>query len=136
MEECNERMLTLRDLPLHPIPIAGPETALDEAIRLLESEPLKAVALVDDRAYMGLFTQDALESGLIPRGVDRATISVGPYAHPARVVGHPEMTVEQALSAMIRKNIDLIPVVANNSFLGVITRADLERQVAFNAAAS
>jgi CBS domain-containing protein len=120
-------MVTLRDVPLRSVPVAEPQTALDEVTRLLESDPLKTVALVGDEMYMGIFDEEALRSDLIPRRVDPATLAAGPYARTP-LPGHPEMTAEHALALMQRRNEDVLPVVENNTYLGVVTRADLERR--------
>lgn len=122
-------MVTLRDVPLRSVPVAEPQTALDEALRLLKSDPLQTVVLVGDEAYMGVFDAAALRSDLIPARVDPATLEVGPYAS-SHAVGHPEMTVDQALALMRRRDQDVLPVVENNIYRGVVTRADLERQAA------
>jgi signal-transduction protein with cAMP-binding, CBS, and nucleotidyltransferase domain len=118
-------MVTLRDVPLRSVPVAEPQTALDEVLRLLKSDPLQTVVLVGDEAYMGVFDAAALRSELIPARVDPATLEVGPYASP-HAVGHPGMTVEQALALMRRRDQDVLPVVENNIYRGVVTRADLE----------
>jgi CBS domain-containing protein len=123
-------MLTLRGVPLRQVPVVEPETALDEAMRLMREEPLKTVALVGDGTYMGIFNEDALGSELIPRGVDPAMVPVGPYVLPSRVVGRPEMDADQTLAAMWRRGLDVIPVVENNIYLGVVTREDLEKRPA------
>lgn len=120
-------MLTLRDVPPRPVPVAEPQTALEEVLRLLEEEPLHAVALVGDETYMGMVFANSL-GDLVPPGVDPATVPIGPYVHTSRVIGHPEMTVEQALVLMQRKGQDIIPVVENNLYRGVVTRGDLEKR--------
>ena len=123
-------MKTLRDVPVRTVPVVEPQTALDEAVRLMRESPVHTVALVDDEEYMGLFTPDALESDLIPRGADLSLLPIGPYVHPARVVGRPDLPVEEALALMVRKGLDVIPVVDNNTFRGVVTREDLEKALA------
>jgi CBS domain-containing protein len=123
-------MKTLRDVPLRSIPIVGPETFLDEAVRELENEPLRAVALVNGQMYMGLFTEDALLPGLIPPGADYSTLAVGPYIHPARVVAEWDSPVETILAAALRKNQQIIPVLNNRVFHGVVTVEDLENAAA------
>src|SRR5262245_10459832 len=120
-------MKTLREVPARPVPVVGPQTALDEAVRLMRAEPLGVVALVGDGTYMGVFDEGALESDLIPRGADLSLLAVGPYVHPARVVGRAEMPVGEALSLMVRRGLDVIPIVDNNTFRGVATREDLEQ---------
>lgn len=118
-------MATLHQVPLRAVPVVEPQTALDEAIRLLEDEPLKTVVLVGDEMYLGVFNNAALHSDQIPRRVDRATLAVGPYALTPSAL-HPETTVEHALALMQRRGEDTLPVVENNTFLGVVTRDDLE----------
>jgi CBS domain-containing protein len=121
-------MPTIQDMPLHPIPVVEPETALDEVIALVQSEPLHTVALVGEEQYMGILNADALaDSALIPPDADRSLLAVGPYVHPARVIAHPHHDVEEVLAAMNRRGLDVAPVVDNRTFRGVVTRADLEK---------
>jgi CBS domain-containing protein len=119
-------MKTLRDVPVREVPVVEPQTPLDEVVRLMEAEPLRTVALVGDQMYMGLFNDDALESELIPTGADLSLLTVGPYVHPSRVIGEPDMPVDVVLALMTRKHQDVIPVIDNVTFRGVVTRQDLE----------
>ena len=116
---------TLRGIPLRQIPVVEPQTSLEEARRLLDEEPLRAVALVGDQMYMGLFDDNAVNSELVPPGADPTLLAVGPYVQPARVVGTPEMPVETARAQMTRKGATLLPIVRNRTFLGVVTLEDL-----------
>jgi CBS domain-containing protein len=116
----------IRDVPLHSIPVVEPEAALDEVVDLAKREPLHAVALVNEGQYLGLFTLDVLGSELIPAGADLSLLAVGPYVHPARVVAHPDEDVRAVRDAMRRLHMDIAPVVANRTFLGAVTRADLD----------
>lgn len=124
--EGSGRMKTLHEIPLRSIPIVGPETFLDEAIRQLEDEPLRAVALVNEQQFMGLFTDDDLLPGLIPPGADLSLLAVGPYIHPVRVIAEWNASIETVLAAAVRKNQALVPVVQNRVFRGVVTREDLQ----------
>ncbi|MEI6431005.1 MAG: CBS domain-containing protein [bacterium] len=119
-------MKTLRDATLRALPIIGPETFLDEAIQELKEEPLRAVALVNEQQYMGMFTEEDLLPGLIPQDGDYSTLAVGPYIHPTRVVAEMDSPVEAILSAALRKGQNLIPVLNNRIFCGVVTVADLQ----------
>lgn len=119
-------MLTLADVPLHEVPVVEPETALDEAKRLMEGDPLKMVVLVGDGMYLGIFNEEAQSSSLLPKGTDPALVAVGPYIHPSRIVGTPDMAVDFALSVMQRRNQATIPLVENRTYRGVVTREDLE----------
>ena len=119
----------LREIPLRSVPVVEPQAALDQVLRLLDEEPLGTVVLVGDGMYMGIFNQAAREN-LVPPGADPATLAVGPYVHPARVIGRPDMSVEQTLARVQRRGQDILPVVQNNRYLGVVTREDLEKPAA------
>jgi CBS domain-containing protein len=119
-------MKTLREIPVRQVPVVEPSTTIDEVVRLMEEEPLRTVALVGDGMYMGLFNEGALESSLIPPGTSLADLEVGPYVHPSRVVGSPDMPVALVVDLMRRKGQDIIPVVDNRTYRGVVTLADLE----------
>ena len=123
-------MPTIQDMPLHTIPVVEPEAALDEVIALVQSHPLQTVALVSDEQYMGIFNEDALtDSALIPDDTDRSLLVVGPYVHPTRVIAHPTSDAAEILAAMHRRGLEVAPVVDNRTFIGVVTRADLEKAV-------
>ncbi|MBB6051756.1 CBS domain-containing protein [Armatimonas rosea] len=117
-------MSTLADATLRSVPVIDPQTSLDEAIALLEADPLQTVVLVGDEMYMGILNAAMLESSLIPAGADRATLQVGPYVRPTRPLS-PETTTQEALAALERKGAPALPVVAGNVYKGVITRAEL-----------
>ena len=121
-------MPIIQDMPLHSIPVVEPEAALDEVIALVQSHPLQTVALVGDEQYLGIFNEDALtDSALIPDDADRSLLAVGPYVHPARVIAHPASDAAEILAAMHRRGLAVAPVVDNRTFVGVVTRADLEK---------
>jgi CBS domain-containing protein len=118
-------MKTLREIPLRQVPVVEPSAALDEAIALMEADPLKTVVLVGDEQFMGVFNQEALESNLIPPGADLSLLQVGPYVHPSRVIGDFNSPVETVIAHMKRRGLDLIPVVENVTYRGMVTLADL-----------
>ena len=119
-------MKTLRDIVLRQVPVVEPSASLAEVIALMEDEPLKTVVLVGDEMYMGVFNQAAIDADLIPKGEDLSLLQVGPYIHPSRVVGEFHMTVPDTLALMIRRSMDVIPVVDNRIYRGVVTQADLQ----------
>ena len=119
-------MTTIGEITLHQVPVVEPQTTLDEVIRLMEAEPLRVVALVGDEMYMGIFNDEALQAELIPRGADLSLLTVGPYVHPSRVMATRESSVDVVLAQMVRKNQNVVPVLDNRIFLGVVTRKDLE----------
>jgi CBS domain-containing protein len=119
--------MRLSEVPLRQIPVVEPQTALSEVIYLLRNEPLRAVALVGDEQYMGVFRQEDLESGLIPAGADPDTLAVGPYASGPRVSAPPDADAADALALMRRHDLKLLPVVSRATLKGVVTREDLER---------
>jgi CBS domain-containing protein len=122
-------MKTIGEIALHQVPVAEPQTTLDEVIRLMEAEPLRIVVLVGDEMYMGIFNDEAVNAELIPKGADLSLLTVGPYVHPSRVIAEKESPVDVVLAQMVRKNQTVVPVLDNRIFVGVVTREDLEAAV-------
>ena len=119
-------MSQIKDVTLHSVPVVEPSAALDEVIDLMESDPLHSVALVNEGQYLGLFNQNALDAELIPRGADYSKLEVGPYVHPVRIIAHPDESISSVRDAMRRHGLVAAPVVANRSFRGRVTLADLD----------
>ncbi|WP_395088397.1 CBS domain-containing protein [Armatimonas sp.] len=118
-------MTTLADVTLRSVPIVDPQDSLENAIALMQADPLQTVVLVGDEMYMGMLNAQMLESSLIPSGVDLSTLQVGPYVRPTRPL-HPETTVAEALAALEHKGVLALPVVAGNVYQGVVTRGELK----------
>ena len=117
--------MTLSQIPYRTVPVVEPSTSLDEVLYLMEAEPLRTVVLVGDEQYMGVFNDAALRD-LVPAGANLADLAVGPYVHPVRVVGGPEMDAQAALDLMERKNQSVLPVVERRvNYQGVLTREDI-----------
>ena len=119
--------MTLGEMTLRQVPVVEPSTAIDEVVGLMQGDPLGTVVLVGDEQYMGVFNQDALDSGLIPTGANLADLAVGPYVHPARVVAEKRMAAGDVLAHAERRGVDVVPVVDGPRYLGVVTRADLTK---------
>ena len=123
-------MITLRDVPLRKVPVAAPETALDEAVARMNDGPLKTVVLVGDGMFMGIFDENSLTAGGIPPGAEHSLLAVGPYAHRPRVVGQPDMPVTEVLEALVRHGQEVLPVLGGIIYRGVATREDLQKIIA------
>ncbi len=121
-------MKTVGDISLRETPVVEPSTALDEATRIMRESPLRTVVLVGDEQFMGVFNEAALESNLVPSGIDRSEIAVGPYTHPVRLTADPATPLDYALAQMRHRHVEVLPVVRGGVvYLGVVTREDLEK---------
>lgn len=124
--------MTLGQIPVRTVPVVEPSTFLDEVVYLLRNEPLQTVVLVGDEQYMGVFNAQALQD-LVPPGANLADLAVGPYVHPARVVGSPDMDAAVALELMERKNQTVLPIVEHRvGYKGVLTLDDVAQAAAAN----
>ncbi len=126
-------MMTLRDLPLRSVPVVTPETSLQDSLDQMSDNPLGTVVLVGDGMFLGVLDAESLAGG-IPPGEDLSTLSVGPYAHHARVLAAPSTSVDDALTLLNLRNRDVLPVVQGVRYKGVLTREDLENTAAAKGA--
>lgn len=128
-------MMTLRDLPLRSVPVVTPEASLQDALDQMNDDPLRTVVLVGDGMFLGVLDEESLAGG-IPSGMDLSTLAVGSYAHHARVLAAPGMTVDDALALLDLRSRDVLPVVRGVRYQGVVTREDLLARAGNAAGAS
>jgi chloride channel protein, CIC family len=83
------------------------------------------VCVVDETTYRGIVQLDDL--GQVPR--DKwSQVTVGTLAHDDAPRAQPGWRLEQALDAMRRADLDMVPVVGDQSvFVGVVTLSDIVR---------
>jgi signal-transduction protein with cAMP-binding, CBS, and nucleotidyltransferase domain len=82
----------------------------------------KAVAVVDGARYLGVMRMEELQA--IPEAV-WATEGVGHHMRTDFPVARPDMTVRDALALMAEADIDLVPVVDGDAFVGVVTTTEI-----------
>lgn len=104
-------------------------TSVREAARLLESEDIGSLPVVEDGAHLvGVITDRDIALRVVARGLDPGETSVGEIASRELVTLTPDDDLDDALALMARAQVRRVPIVVReDELVGVVSQADIAR---------
>ncbi len=149
MEQRDIRELRVGDVMETDWPTLGPESTVEEAIKLFAEERVSGAPVVEDGQLVGIITegdlifQDAdvkapgfldILGGIVPLGdtdeyrreaLKSAGVTVGEVMTEDPVTVTPEATLAETATIMADRRKKILPVVEGGRLVGVITRMDI-----------
>ena len=149
MEQRDIRELRVGDIMETDWPTLGPQSTVEEAIKLFAEAQISGAPVVEDGRLVGIITegdlifQDAevkapgfldILGGLVPLGdtaeyrreaLKSAGVTVGEVMTDDPVTVIPEATLAETATVMADKRKKILPVVEGERLAGVITRMDI-----------
>ena len=123
-------MKTARDIMHAAAECVGESQTLQHAARQMRDLDVGALPICgDDGRLLGIVTdRDIIVKG-IASGVDPGTVPVGQLARTECVAIGPAADVAEVLQLMEENQIRRLPVVDNHRVIGIISEADLARNL-------
>ncbi len=122
-----------RDIMTEDVVTATPEDTASEAARLMKTEDIGPVLIVDNqqsKTLVGIVTDRDLVLKVIAEGRDPQTTRVGDVMSKKLVTCYADDGVEAAMKSMAQFQLRRIPVVEQNMRLvGIISQADIATRV-------
>lgn len=125
MSGWGERIGTVGDwMTRNPVAVS-PRTPVGEAVRLMRTEGIRHVLVVDEEALVGIASNRDLRGPTLDQPGD-----VSPQTLIARVMTESPVTVSaqtsliEAARAMLDRKIGALPVTDDLRLVGILTRAD------------
>ncbi|HEX8259037.1 MAG TPA: CBS domain-containing protein [Rubrobacteraceae bacterium] len=149
MEQRDIRELRVGDVMETDWPTLGPESTVEEAIKLFAEERVSGAPVVEDGRLVGIITegdlifQDAdvkapgfldILGGIVPLGdtdeyrkeaLKSAGVTVGEVMTDDPVTVAPEATLAETATIMAERRKKILPVIDGGRLVGVITRMDI-----------
>ncbi|MDP8899659.1 MAG: CBS domain-containing protein [Actinomycetota bacterium] len=149
MEQRDIRELRVGDVMETAWPTLGPESTVEEAIKLFAEERVSGTPVVEDGRLIGIITegdlifQDAdvkapgfldILGGIVPLGdtdeyrreaLKSAGVTVGEVMTDEPVTITPEATLAETATIMAERRKKILPVIEGGRLVGVITRMDI-----------
>ncbi len=149
MEQRDIRELRVGDIMETDWPTLGPESTVEEAIKLFAEERVSGAPVVEDGRLVGIITegdlifQDAdvrapgfldILGGIVPLGdtdeyrreaLKSAGVTVGEVMTDDPVTIIPEATLAETATIMAERRKKILPVIEGDRLVGVITRMDI-----------
>jgi CBS domain-containing protein len=132
-KEKNMNKKKCRDIMTEDVVTATPEDTVSEAARLMKTEDIGPVLIVDNqqsKTLVGIVTDRDLVLKVIAEGRDPQTTRVGDVMSKKLVTCYADDGVEAAMKSMAQFQLRRIPVVEQNMRLvGIISQADIATRV-------
>jgi CBS domain-containing protein len=149
VEQRDIRELRVGDVMETDWPTLGPESTVEEAIKLFAEERVSGAPVIEDGRLVGIITegdlifQDAdvkapgfldILGGIVPLGdtdeyrreaLKSAGVTVGEVMTGDPVTVAPEATLAETATIMADRRTKILPVVEGGQLVGVITRMDI-----------
>ena len=149
MEQRDIRELRVGDVMETDWPTLGPDSTVEEAIKLFAEERVSGAPVVEDGRLVGIITegdlifQDAdvkapgfldILGGIVPLGdtdeyrreaLKSAGVTVGEVMTDEPVTITPEATLAETATIMAERRKKILPVIEGGRLVGVITRMDI-----------
>ena len=149
MEQQDIRELTVGEIMETDWPTLGPESTVEDAIRLFAEARVSGAPVVEDGRLLGIITegdlifQDAeirapgfldILGGIVPLGdteeyrkeaLKSAGVTVGEVMTSDPITVAPEATLAEAATVMAERRRKILPVVDGERLAGIITRMDI-----------
>ena len=149
MEQRDIRELRVGDVMETDWPTLGPESTVEEAIKLFAEERVSGAPVIEDGRLVGIITegdlifQDAdvkapgfldILGGIVPLGdtdeyrreaLKSAGVTVGEVMTDDPVTVAPEATLAETATIMADRCKKILPVIEGGQLVGVITRMDI-----------
>ena len=123
------RDVCVREWMITDVPVITAQTTIAQALRLLREQGAPVLPVVSEGRFVGLVDEKTLlrftpseattlDVYELREVLDKMT--VGRVAAPASVILSPGASLEDAAALMLRESADVIPVVEQGRFLGLL----------------
>ena len=119
--------LKLEDVMVEDVITVGEKTTVKKAVELMKKHEIGCLIVVKKRKPAGIVTERDMLNRILLRSKDPEKIKVSEIMSKPLVVAKPQMTIEDAVKLMFKRNIKKLPVADNDHLVGLVTLTDLVR---------
>lgn len=119
----------VRDVMTSRPTTVSPQTSVVEAARLMQSEDVGPLPVVEGEALVGIVTDRDLVVRVLAEGRDPDGTTVGEVCSDRPVTVTPEDDLSQALALLARHQVRRLPVAEGDRLVGIVAQADVAREL-------
>jgi CBS domain-containing protein len=105
-----------------------PDATVLEALKIMAEKNIGSVVVMENEAYLGLFTERDYARKVILHGKSSSDLKVGEIMSEYLPKVNPGNTVEECMEIMTNHNIRYIPVFQDDEYVGVISIIDVVKE--------
>lgn len=120
-------MAQIRDLMTENPTTCEPSTTAVDAARVMASEDVGPVPIVDGGRLVGIVTDRDLVVRILAEGKDPNSATIGEIASSDLVTVQPDADLQEAERLMADNQVRRLPVVEGDRLVGIVAQADIAR---------
>jgi CBS domain-containing protein len=119
---------TVRDTMTPSPTTVRPDLPVAEAARLMRSEDVGSLPVVDDDRLVGVVTDRDIAIRVVAEGKDPELTSVNEVHSTEPVTAGPDQELDDVLEEMARRQVRRVPVVDDGRLVGILAQADVAKE--------
>ena len=104
-----------------------PDTTVTDSVRLMNSENIGAVLVMEDDKLTGMFTERDALNKVLAAGIDPTSTKVSEVMTKDPYCIDPSTSIEEAMSIVTKRRIRHLPILHNGTLVGMVSSGDLTR---------
>jgi CBS domain-containing protein len=126
----SKELITIRDV-LYNLPVLnlGRKDNVKAALRLMEWNQTRAIGVMDDGIFSGIFTSGELFRNVIRKGLNPRQTILADVMTCDPITIRPECSLLEGFFTMCIRNVSHLPVLDNGKFLGIVSDDDLRLKI-------
>ncbi len=120
--------MLVRDIMSDDVVSVSVDDSLEKAAKLMREYNIGSLPVCRNEKVMGIITDRDITLRGVAEGTNANQKKVGDIMTMQPVVGSPEMNVHEAAKIMSEKQIRRLPIVDNNTIVGMVALGDISLQ--------
>lgn len=116
----------------HTIINALPTDSVLDCVIKMKQERIGALLIIEHGKILGIFTERDLMMNIVAEKIDPSTIAVSKAMNRKVMTIKQTTTIEETMKIMTEKRIRHLPVLENDTILGLISIGDITRWLSIN----
>ncbi len=118
-------MLTVKDIMNTDVKTIGPQETVQKAAEIMREFRIGSLIVTKGTQLVGIVTERDILNSVVAEAGDAARMRVKEIMTRDVIMVSPEMEIEEAVDLMMEKRIKKLPVVSNDSLIGIVTVTDI-----------
>lgn len=117
--------MKIKEIMSKDVACLTPEDSIEKAAQLMKQYNVGSIPVCSNKMINGIVTDRDIALRSVASGQDSAQTKVRNIMTSNPTVGNPEMDVHDAAKIMSREQIRRLPIVENNSLVGIVSLGDI-----------
>ena len=117
--------MKIKEIMSKDVACLNPEDSIEKAAQLMKQYNVGSIPVCSNNMVTGIVTDRDIALRSVASGQDSEQRKVSDIMTPNPIVGNPEMDVHNAAKIMSEEQIRRLPVVENNTLVGIVSLGDI-----------